>query len=90
MPIEKHQVTAEAEIGTRKDFKNIRMIESVATLELSDGRKGSLVRCAFGHPFFEIKIDGESKYMRLELIPALTAAAEHLAGLADPTKETTP
>lgn len=86
MPVEKHQVTAEAEVGTNKDFKNIRMIESVATLELSDGRKGSLVRCAFGHPFFEIKIDGESKHMRIDLTPALTAAAERLAELTTPAE----
>ncbi|MCA0856172.1 hypothetical protein [Phaeobacter italicus] len=86
MSVEKHKVTAEAEIGTIKDFKDIRMIESVATLELSDGRKGSLVRCAFGHPFFEIKIDGESKYMRINLTPALTAAAELLAELTAPAE----
>lgn len=86
MTIETFDFRATAEIGTMSEFKGFHLVESMMTGELDDGRKVEVVRSALGHPFFEVKIEGEDQHMRINLKPALIAAAEHLGNITAPTE----
>jgi len=85
MTIETFDFKATAEIGTMSDFKGFHLIENVMSGELDDGRKIEVVRSALGHPFFEVRIEGEDRHMRINLKAALIAAAEHLGNITAPT-----
>jgi len=57
----------DAQIGTTMDFGTMQFIESAATTELEDGRSVEIFRGAMNPMFFEIKIEGDDRYLRLSI-----------------------
>ncbi|WP_416369743.1 hypothetical protein [Tritonibacter mobilis] len=78
MTIEKHEYSGEATIGTTREYGSMRLIESIMSGTLDDGREVEVLRCALGRPYFEIKIKGEDRHMRINLMDVLLGLAEKL------------
>ena len=76
MTIAEHKLEAPVvKIGTLTEFGRMMMTETVMTFETPDGRKGEVLRNAFGGAQFEIHIEGEKQHLRLNLKDMINEAA---------------
>lgn len=83
MAITAHKFEATAEIGSTMDFGGFQLIESIMTGELSDGRSVEVFRAASGRPYFEIRIQGEDREMRIDLMNVIQELAGQLGAIID-------
>lgn len=79
MPIERHEFTCEATSGTMREFGSMTLVENIMSGELNDGRKVEVLRSATGHPYFEIRVDGVDRHMRINMMDAILSLAEKLS-----------
>jgi len=69
---------ASAKIGTLTEFGTMQFLEAAMTTELEDGREVEILRGAFNPCHFEVKIEGDDRYMRVNIEDVMQDAVRQL------------